>query len=230
MLNSTKNLQNQKKEANRFLFLLLSLILIILAAPFLVKTASSAMPLNLVATIVLVSAIYEMRGDKKVLITTLVLAFVSVMLHAVFLLSQTTFTSAVDSLASIAFLGFVSSRIFKVMIQGHTITLSTIYGAMCIYLLFGILFGDIYSIIESITPGSFVASGIYHHSSLIVSRFHLITFSYAVLTTVGHSKIVTTNIVADSYVILESLIGILYLAVLIARLVTGFSSTHKDKL
>jgi len=236
LLRSTSNTMNiqlspgNKKGDKRFLFLLLSLVLIIIAAPFLLKTAVSALLLNLVASIILVAAIYELRGKKNVLIIALTLAIISVILHGIFLRYQTSFTSTIDSLASLVFIGFISIRIFKAMMEGHTITQGTIYGAMCIYLLLGIFFGDIYAIIESLSPGSFIASGLYGLAEVAISRFNLITFSYAMLTTVGHSKIVTTNMIADSFVILEELIGVLYLAVLIARLVTGFSSMHKDKL
>jgi len=226
---NTRASHAMKKKDTRFLFLLLSLALIIIAAPFLLKTTVSSLLLNVIATLILVTAVYELRDKPNVFITAVVLAALSIILHTIYLLNLTTFTDVIDSVASIIFLGFVSARIFKTMIQGHIITLSTIYGAMCIYLLLGILFSDIYAIIESLNPGSFIASGLYGQTPVLISRFNLATFSYAMLTTVGHSKIVTTNMSADSFVIIEELVGVLYLAVLIARLVTGFSFVHKDK-
>jgi len=85
------------------------------------------------------------------------------------------------------------------------------------------MFGQFYGLIEFIVPGSFLMDNIMPVTNDYILRTNLITFSFSILTTVGHSTIVPMNLFAHSIVIIEELAGVLYLATLVARLVTGFT-------
>jgi voltage-gated potassium channel Kch len=83
-------------------------------------------------------------------------------------------------------------------------------------LLIGITFGLAYLLIESLVPGSFkdtVQPG--KHFTPADFTF----FSFVTLTTVGYGDIVPWGPHARSLAILESVLGIMYPAVLVSRLV-----------
>ncbi len=109
----------------------------------------------------------------------------------------------------------IVSRIFH-----HTsrVTVDTINGAICVYLVMGIAWAQAYALLAAVQPGSFSFNGeILATGALSFDRF--IGFSFVTLTTTGYGNIVPLSPRADALAIAEAIAGQLYLAVLLARLV-----------
>ncbi len=88
-----------------------------------------------------------------------------------------------------------------------------IMGAICAYFLMGLVWAFAYSTLEFFQPGSFqMPPG-------TVNQETFAYYSYVTLTTLGYGEITPISAPARSFAILEAMIGQLYLAVLIARLV-----------
>lgn len=87
-----------------------------------------------------------------------------------------------------------------------------LYGAAAAYLMLGIMWAYFYGIIQYFHPGSFAPAG------APLTLFDLIYFSFTVLTTTGFGDIVPVLPGARVLTILEQVVGILYVAILIARL------------
>jgi hypothetical protein len=222
--------QIRQHHRHRFVYLMASLLLVVIAFPFVSNQPVGRWVLNSFATIIIALSIYEVSESKKIFLWSMVLVIFSVIAHGLYMVSPSHFSSVLDSGTSIVFLSFISVNIFRIMLKDRVITTSTIYGAMCVYFLLAIVFGDIYIIINELSPGAFFIETVRSVLTPMVTRFDLFSFSFAMLTTVGQGKLVPNNQLVNSFVIIEQLIGVLFLAVLIARLVTGFSSTHKDSL
>jgi hypothetical protein len=93
------------------------------------------------------------------------------------------------------------------------ITSDLIMGAICVYFLVGIVWALLYSTLEFFQPGSFqMPQG-------TVSQATFTYYSYVTLTTLGYGEITPISGPARSFALLEAMMGQLYLAVLIARLV-----------
>ena len=99
------------------------------------------------------------------------------------------------------------------------ITLDIVLGALCIYLLIGAAYANAYQILEVFYPGSFVYNNAVATGN--ISRFDIFYFSFTTLTTVGFGDIIVATPQAKSIVILEQMTGVLYLAVIVARLVSS---------
>lgn len=95
-----------------------------------------------------------------------------------------------------------------------------IYAALSAYLLVGVFFGLFYWVLEEIAPGSFNASPGF-------SRMSAIYFSFVTLATLGYGDIVPRSDVARGLAILEGVGGQLFLAVLVARLLSLYSKGQK---
>ncbi len=91
-------------------------------------------------------------------------------------------------------------------------------GAVCVYLLVGMTFGNLYDLIETLQPGSFQVNVDTAGLSGIGWRT-LIFFSFMTLTTIGLGDVTPVTTQAQSLVLIEGVIGVLYVAVLIARVV-----------
>jgi hypothetical protein len=94
-------------------------------------------------------------------------------------------------------------------------------GAIVMYLNVAILFTALYRLIDRVAPGSF--SGISVNFDRLKSPGDLMYFSVSTLTTVGYGDIAPLNPIARSLANLEALIGQLYPAIIVARIVTLYT-------
>ena len=91
-----------------------------------------------------------------------------------------------------------------------------LYAALSAYLLAGIFFGLFYWVLEQSWPGTFAFSGKF-------SRVSALYFSFVTLATLGYGDIVPRTDIARGLAIVEGVGGQLFLAVLVARLVSLYS-------
>lgn len=96
-----------------------------------------------------------------------------------------------------------------------------LYAALSAYLLAGICFGLLYWVLEQISSGTFAVGGGFSQTSAIY-------FSFITLATVGYGDIVPRTDVARGLAVVEGVGGQLFLAVLVARLVSLYSKTGNE--
>jgi voltage-gated potassium channel len=107
------------------------------------------------------------------------------------------------------------------LFRRQPLSLDSIFGAICGYLLLGIAWGVLYSMLDSVWPGSFaVGDRLAEQARADDSRIPLFTYySFITLTTVGYGDVTPLSIPARTCAWLEALTGQFYLAVLVAGLV-----------
>jgi len=91
-----------------------------------------------------------------------------------------------------------------------------LYAALSAYLLAGIFFGLFYWVLEQIEPGTFTGAG-------VSTRMSALYFSFVTLATVGYGDIVPRTDIARGLTIVEGVGGQLFLAVMVARLVSLYA-------
>jgi len=109
-----------------------------------------------------------------------------------------------------------------------TVTGHRVRGAVAGYLLLGLSCACAYVLIDTLIPGAFQMPGTDQQSSEVKSDAFLY-FSIVTLTTLGYGDITAVHPVARSVVMIEALLGQLYPAILIARLVTLEMETRKNR-
>jgi hypothetical protein len=105
------------------------------------------------------------------------------------------------------------------VMRGGRVDGERICGALCVYLLAGIAFGGVFAALEALAPGSFSGAGDDGIGSAVY-------FSFTTLTSVGYGDVFPAAPAARALAILEAVFGQLYLAVLIARLVSLYEREH----
>jgi voltage-gated potassium channel len=102
-----------------------------------------------------------------------------------------------------------------------------IFGAVCGYLLLGIIWSLMYSAVETASPGSFAmpASTDADGVPVRLDRGTLSYYSFITLATVGYGDVTPTTPLARTLAWMEAVAGQFYLAVLVAGLV-GFKVTQ----
>ena len=121
----------------------------------------------------------------------------------------------------LSFFIFTISVLIKNVFFREKISRDLIFGAICIYILIGIAWAQIYALIEIFIPTSFP-----HNFNLLGPRDatsqseYFIYFSFVTLTTLGYGDINPISSPARFFSILEALTGQLYIATAITRTVS----------
>jgi hypothetical protein len=128
-------------------------------------------------------------------------------------------------LSMLSMAGMVAVVLWQVYREGP-VTGHRVRGAVAAYLLLAFLFAYLYTLLSYLVPGSFhVPAWVSETGPERAEAF--LYFSMVALTTVGFGDITAIHPFARSLVMLEALIGQLYPAILIARLVTLEMETRR---
>lgn len=123
--------------------------------------------------------------------------------------------------------GFLVIVLWQVFREGP-VTIHRIQGAVAAYLLLSILFAAAYSLLEFMHPGAFQIPMAHDPVDGQMNRAFYY-FSVVTLTTTGFGDITAVSPHARTLVMMEALIGQLYPAILIARLVSLHIEDKKDR-
>lgn len=135
--------------------------------------------------------------------------------------------------AQILFLCYVLRIVVVSVFRAKDITSDILCGAICVYLLVGVVAGLLFVLIEYFQPGSFLisnwsANAVTQQQSFIHDPGWLLYFSFVTLTTVGYGDVLPANAVARSAAVLLAVIGQVVLMVQIARLVGMHVAQDRD--
>jgi voltage-gated potassium channel Kch len=111
---------------------------------------------------------------------------------------------------------FAAAAALRFAMRATWVDAEHLYAALSAYLLAGIFFGHFYWVLQQISPGTFAVTGDF-------SRMSAIYFSFVTLATLGYGDIVPRSDVARGLAIVEGVGGQLFLAVMVARLVSLYS-------
>jgi hypothetical protein len=100
------------------------------------------------------------------------------------------------------------------------ITANHIQSAVAVYLLLGLMWGFLYQAIALKVPGAFLRTSLPMPDTVDALKKDLIYYSFITLTTLGYGDIMPVHSSARMLATLEALMGQLFPAILIARLVS----------
>jgi hypothetical protein len=125
----------------------------------------------------------------------------------------------------IAVLG-ISLVIGRAVFAPGRVTHHRIEGAIILYLNVAVIFTSAYRLISELDPAAFANVPTGQGEAAAVSG--MLYFSFTTLTSTGFGDILPLNPIARSLANLESVLGQLYLAILLARLVTLHVESRRD--
>jgi hypothetical protein len=173
---------------------------------------------------ILLSALFAVsRTRATVIISTGLLSgcIIADVIHAVFASPQAVVAG--DAL-TVLFLGWCTALIVSRIFNVQTVNFDIIAASLCAYLLMALAWGVLYTLIERMHPGSFVYAA-NPGADLISGHILKVYFSFVILSTLGLGDILPMTNNVRLLVGSEAVMGQIYLAVLVARLV-GMHITH----
>jgi voltage-gated potassium channel len=202
--------------------LLLVLVLWIVAASFLWNIKYGDLIETVITTLVMLSAVVAVSTSRKILVTAVLLAVPTFTCKWVSHVRPDVMPPEVHMLGAIVFMVFLVGHFLRFILRSPKVTSEVLCSAISAYLLIGILWSLAYILIAELIPGSFsFAAGPAGRS---MRGFDSIYFSFVTLCTVGYGDVVPVSRGAQMLAIAEAATGLFYVTMLIARLVSLYSS------
>jgi hypothetical protein len=208
----------------RFSVLLLLTVMMIIAIPFLRDFARVKLLLDIFTAVILIAAIWATGQRKNKIVVFCVFALPWLILTWInHLVDNSLLLFGSNTLGAFLF-GLAVYSILKYVTNAEEVTREVIFAAIVSYLLLAVIWSFGYSSLELVSPGSFSISAARAEDS----AFNFLYFSFVTITTLGYGDITPLTDQASALVIVEALIGQIYLVVLVAWLV-GMHVSRKSR-
>ena len=205
------------KRDNRFLILLISLVLFFSAYPIAEGTFWAKSILNFFLLLILVAGVYAIAESRVPFLISLALALFVLFFRWGNYSVQSDLNALMEYCFSALFWAYIAASMLKFVLSQRVVTTELIYGALAIYFIFGLAWASIYQFLEIMHPGSFSLPDYKTSDQSFI--FQMWYFSMVTLTTLGYGDISPVTMSARVFVVMEAILGQFYLAVLVASLI-----------
>jgi len=165
-------------------------------------------------SVILISGIYAVSRKKHILIIASLIGLPTLAAQwSLYFLKIPSF-NLLRTFFGALFFAYALVIIISHLFREKEVTMEVITSSVCAYFMIGIMWAFIFSFMEILHPGSFSIE-----QSPMENTVQLFYYSFVTLTTLGYGDITPLTNPARSLSLLEAVMGQLYLAILIARLV-----------
>jgi hypothetical protein len=212
-------------KRSRFLLLLLALLAVFLASPFLDNSRLHAAYLLILFASIMLSAVH-MTSEKVVQrIFALVIGGAWLALSLWGLVGQYATPTIAANFLFLVFSVYVLGSVLGSVISRVDVDFDTLLAAVSAYLLIGLIWAVSYIVIHQLDPEAF---HLIHDEAR--PYFHqFLYFSLTTLTTLGYGDITALSPFAQIWATMEAVVGTLYMALLVARLVGMYQSQRSGR-
>ncbi len=166
-------------------------------------------------------SVYAISFRRGMFLFALVLAAPAVLQRTVLFRANASILSHFSLFFSFAFDVFLMTVIFRRVFTRETPDAEAICGALCLYLMLGFSFSSIYTVIAALQPNAFYLDPLVN-SHKYPNAFDFIYYSFGTMTSLGAAGIMAVSPQVRSLSVIEAILGVLYLAVLISRLMGAY--------
>lgn len=215
---------------NKYTILLCIVLLNVISAPFFSQSDYFGLLSNITFSLIILTSALSVVGDKKLsqaASIALMLPCLFFVWYAYFYVLEEHMLMA-STVIQAMFLAYISLLIILFIFRASVVTRDVVSAALVVYLFLAMFFAKLYLILELAYPGSFSIS----HETICDNPGLLRYFSMVTLSTLGYGDLSPVNDKSQTLAGMEAILGQIYLAVLIARLVAmqGVSAdTFKKK-
>jgi len=125
---------------------------------------------------------------------------------------------------NVLFFVFIFVMLFRHILHSKVVEAEILYGAVSCYFLIGYVWAFLNQILYVIEPASFSFA-----ASKMVTGYDFLYYSFVSLTTLGYGDITPTTDYGKSLAMVEAVVGVFYMALVVARLVSLYGAESKSK-
>ena len=209
----------QRIEQSPYLSLFIALLLTFVFVPFLRAGFETRAGLATAMIAVVATGLRALAHRSRIVKLALVPAVALVVAELVMLGHHGQVVELVaDAAGALVGATFMTGILIDIM-TSPVVTADTVLGACVVYFLLGFWWARIFLLVYTVDPGAYTISGAALGLSSYDARASLIYFSYVTLATLGYGDVLPVSPPARALATLEAMLGQLYLAIMIARLV-----------
>jgi hypothetical protein len=212
---------------NRCSVLLAGLFVFILVHPLVADSAIGATFLAFGMLGILLLALWALRARRRTLWIVGILVLLTIQGIAADRLGEHWLRPA-TLLATAAFMGAVTAALLRYVLDWHPITTDKVFGAVAAYMLIAFTFACLLGLLQQVQPHAFHASSV-HAPSEHLDWSTLMYFSFTVLTSTGFGEITPVTKMARALIVIEQVLGVMYVAFLVARLANLYGAGGRPK-
>lgn len=215
-------------QRTNFSYLLVALLIFLIFVPLADDFVVGSPPVvrALMFSTILVIGVWSLRGGGHLFSVGMLLVAVGVVFSVVTVRSNSAVTQYLSLAALIGFLLIAIAHTFRQVAFGTDLSLNRVVGAICVYLLLGVIWALSYSVLELALPGSF--AGFETH----VGRgwdSEWLYFSFVTMTTLGYGDLLPISAAARAMAYMQAVFGQFYIAILVAGLVSAYISDRQNQ-
>jgi len=203
--------------------LLVALGLLFLAFPFVEEVKGGNLIVSILFSLVLLSAVLAVAERKSVLVIAIILAIPAIGGRWINHLRPDLIPPSVFLSAGLILVGFVVANLLRFVLRAPSVNVEVLCASISAYLMLGLMWTMAYWLVDQLTPGGAFSFNT-NTGKQSMNGFNAFYFSFITLSTVGYGDITPVARIARWLAALEAMTGLLYVAVLIARLVALYSS------
>lgn len=217
-----------------FLGALLAVMAIFVIVPALEKNFYTHLILQCCFVILILSTVYAIEGHQSILIIGLLVILPSIYFHSLSFYYQSVGYMFIAYGFSLVFTLYAVIVLMKKILRARLVHTDLIFGSLMVYLFSGILWANFYLIENILSPGSFQGAGILNLDNatflkIYDQQFNFLYYSFATLATLGMGDITPLTHLAKSLTALEAMFGQLFVAMIIAKLVSVWWDVSDNK-
>ena len=207
--------------------LLIALGLFFACAPFVEEINGGDLIVSFLLSLVLLFAILAVAGRRRTLIVALLLAVPTLAARWANHFRPDLVPAGVFLIGGLLMFIFVVAQLLRFVLRAPSVTTEVLCASISAYLMLGLIWTLAYWLVDRLTPGGAFSfnTNTGEHS---INGFTGFYFSFITLSTVGYGDITPVSRFARWLAAMEAMTGLLYVAVLIARLVSLYSTPKSD--
>ncbi len=212
---------------NNFSWLLKALLVFLIGVPVADDLTMLSRPAvrALMFSCLLIIGVWSLKGSGRFFYVGMTFVLIGIKMNVVSVNIPSQVFVYGSFAALFGFLLIAISCTLKQVVVGTEISANRLVGAVCIYLLLGVIWAVAYTVLNMISPGSFQGF------SLLADRAwdsEWLYFSFVTMTTLGYGDISPISATARSLAYMQAVFGQLYVAILVAGLVGAYISSRQS--
>ncbi len=211
------------RRQGKFFYLFIAQVLLLALFPYLDRPGVPTIIFRSLAVLAFVAGVYAVSERRWHWMTALALAILAIVPYIIVTVRPNTRLMAPTLLCALIFLAFTLVILLRAVLRTMEVTHDTIYGSLNVYLLMAMTWGFAYLLLVMLQPTALSIDPL-RNSNHSIDWSDCMFYSFVTLTSLG-GGLVPVSPQARSLTILENVSGILYVAVLIARLISAHSAS-----
>jgi voltage-gated potassium channel len=207
--------------------LLVVLALFFTCAPFVEEMRGGHLILSILFSMVLLAAVFAVAKRNRVLIVAIILAIPAIAGSWINDFRPDLVHPAVFLVSALVLLAFVIAHMLRFILRAPVVNVEVLCASISVYLMLGLMWTVAYWLVDQLTPGGAFSFNT-NRGAQTMNGFTGFYFSFITLSTVGYGDITPVSRIARWLAAMEAMTGLLYVAVLIARLVSLYSAPKSD--